>query len=110
VNFKAASVAASNATTPVPAGGRVAGGWYRNAYFGLTYPIPAGWTAQPAGPPPSEAGTYVLANFGTFRDYVMVTAQDLFFSATPMAGARELLAAVREASSRCTRSRASPPR
>ena len=74
----------------------MADGRYRNAYFGLTYPIPAGWKEQPAGPPPSDGGTYVLANLGTARAYVMVTAQDLFFTAAPMAGAKELLAAVRE--------------
>jgi hypothetical protein len=87
---------ASDAATPVPEEGRVAGGRYRNAYFGLTYPIPAGWTEQPAGPPPSDSGTYVLANVGTQRAYVMVTAQDLFFGPTPMAGAKELLAAIRQ--------------
>jgi len=87
---------ASDATTPVPEEGRVAGGRYRNAFFGLTYPIPAGWTEQPAGPPPSEGGTYVLANFGTTRAYVVVTAQDLFFTAAPVTGAKEMIAAVRE--------------
>jgi len=87
---------ASDATTPLPEEGRVADGRYRNAYFGLTYPIPAGWTEQPAGPPPSDAGTYVLTNIGTPRAYVMVTAQDLFFSGTAMAGAKELLAVMRE--------------
>jgi hypothetical protein len=93
---KGAAPFASDAKTPVPEEGRVADGRYRNAYFGLTYPIPAGWTEQPAGPPPSDTGTYVLANIGTPRAYVMVTAQDLFFSATATAGAKERLAAMRK--------------
>jgi hypothetical protein len=92
---KGAAPAASDVTTPLPEGGRVAGGRYRNAYFGLTYPIPAGWTEQPAGPPPSDGGTYVLANFAASRASVLVTAQDLFFSAIPVADAKELLTAVR---------------
>jgi hypothetical protein len=93
---KGAAPAASDASTPLPEDGRVAGGRYRNAYFGLTYPIPAGWTQQPAGPPPSDGGGYVLANFGTSRAYALVTAQDLFFSAIPLADAKEVLAAVRQ--------------
>lgn len=92
---KGAQPAASDTTTPVPEEGKVAGGRYRNAYFGLIYPIPAGWTQQPAGPPPSDSGTYVLTNFGAPRAQMLVTAQDLFFSLTPAAGAKELLAATR---------------
>jgi len=92
---KGTAPAASDTTTPLPEQGRVAGGSYRNAYFGLTYPIPAGWKEQPAGPPPSDGGTYVLGNFATARAYVAVTAQDLFFSTIPVANAKELLAAVR---------------
>ncbi len=92
---KGTAPAASDATTPVPEEGRVAGGRYRNAYFGLTYPIPAGWTEQPAGPPPSDSGTYVLANFGIPRAFVVVTAHDLFFKLRPVADAKELLAEMR---------------
>lgn len=93
---KGAAPAASDATTPVPEDGRVAGGRYRNEYFGLTYPIPAGWTQQPAGPPPSDSGTYVLTNFGTPRAFVVVTAHDLFFKPAPVADAKELLTAMRQ--------------
>lgn len=95
VLVKGAMPAASDTTTPVPEDGRVAGRSYRNAYFGLTYPIPAGWTQQPAGPPPSDGGTYVLGQYATARAHVLVTAQDLFFSATPLHGAKDLLAALR---------------
>lgn len=92
---KGTAPAASDATTPVPEAGRVAGGRYRNPYFGLTYPIPAGWTEQPAGPPPSDSGTYVLATFGIPRAFVVVTAHDLFFKPKPVADAKELLAEMR---------------
>src|SRR5215470_1503229 len=78
---KGAEPGVSDTSTPVPEGGGVADGRYRNAYFGLTYPIPAGWSEQPAGPPPSDGGSYVLTQFATTRAYVLVTAQDLFFSA-----------------------------
>jgi hypothetical protein len=92
---KGATPAASDASTPVPEEGRVAGSRYRNAYFGLSYPIPAGWSEQPAGPPPSDGGSYVLAQFAMSRAHVLVTAQDLFFSAIPASGGKELVAAIR---------------
>src|SRR5436190_23356852 len=93
---KGATPSASDASTPVPEQGVVAGGRYRNAYFGLSYPIPAGWKEQPAGPPPSEGGSYVLAQFAAARANVLVMAQDLFFSYRPVADAKELVAAARE--------------
>jgi hypothetical protein len=92
---------ASDASTPVPEQGSVAAGRYRNAYFGLSYPIPAGWTEQPAGPPPSDTGTYVLTNFALYgpdqrlRAHVLITAQDLFFSLIEMADAKQIVAAAR---------------
>ncbi|HYI11554.1 MAG TPA: hypothetical protein VEK57_21030 [Thermoanaerobaculia bacterium] len=98
---KGAMPSASDASTPVPEQGSVAAGRYRNAYFGLTYPIPAGWTEQPAGPPPSDGGAYVLTQFALYgpdrrlRAHVLVTAQDLFFTLLEAADAKELLAAAR---------------
>jgi hypothetical protein len=92
---------ASDASTPVPEQGSIAAGRYRNAYFGLSYPIPAGWTEQPAGPPPSDSGTYVLTNFALYgpdqrlRAHVLITAQDLFFSLIEMADAKQIVAAAR---------------
>ena len=93
---KGATPSASDAATPVPEQGKIAGDRYRNAYFGLSVPIPAGWTEQPAGPPPSDGGSYVLAQFATARANVLVSAQDLFFSAVPLDGAKELVAALRK--------------
>src|SRR5436190_1356860 len=78
---KGATPSASDASTPVPEQGTVAGGRYRNAYFGLSYPIPAGWSEQPAGPPPSDGGSYALAQFAVDRANVLLSAQDLFFGA-----------------------------
>jgi hypothetical protein len=91
---------ASDASTPVPEDGRVGDGRYRNAYFGLTYPIPAGWTQQPAGPPPSEAGGYVLTSFALMdgehvRAHVLLTAQDLFFAPFTAVNAKEVTTRMR---------------
>src|SRR3954468_7025002 len=95
IMIKGAAPGVSDPATPVPEDGRVAERRYRNAYFGLSYPIPAGWSEQPAGPPPSEGGTYELTQFAMPKANVLVTAQDLFFSLMPVAGAKELVAALR---------------
>lgn len=82
--IKGATPSASDSSTPLPEQGSVASGRYRNPYFGLSYPIPAGWNEQPAGPPPSESGSYVLGEFALIdgerpKAWVLITAQDLFF-------------------------------
>jgi hypothetical protein len=97
---KGAAPSASDASTPVPEAGRIGGGQYRNAYFGLAYPIPAGWTEQPAGPPPSDAGGYILTQFASLegqrvKAHVLVTAQDLFFIPFAAASAKDVAAKTR---------------
>src|SRR5215212_6378165 len=97
---KGAVPSASDATTPVPEAGRIGDGRYRNAYFGLTYPIPAGWIEQPAGPPPSDAGAYVLTQFALrngerVKAHVLVSAQDLFFVPFAADSAKDVLAKTR---------------
>jgi hypothetical protein len=97
---KGAVPSASDASTPVPEDGRVAEGRYRNRYFGLTYEIPAGWTEQPAGPPPSDSGAYVLGEFALadatrVKAHVLITAQDLFFEPHGAASAKDVVAAAR---------------
>jgi hypothetical protein len=97
---KGAVPSASDSTTPVPEEGRIADGRYRYAYFGLTYPIPAGWTEQPAGPPPSDAGGYVLTQVASLdgervRAHVLVTALDLFFIPFKAASAKDVAARMR---------------
>jgi hypothetical protein len=99
---KGAVPSASDPSTPVPEAGRIGGGRYRNAYFGLAYPIPAGWTEQPAGPPPSDAGGYVLTQFALLdgqrvKAHVLVTAQDLFFIPFAAASAKDVAAKTRSA-------------
>src|SRR5438876_129744 len=58
---KGAWSSASDATTPVPEGGKVTGRDYHSDYFQLTYPFANGWKQKFAGPPPSDRGYYVLA-------------------------------------------------
>jgi hypothetical protein len=81
-----------------PEEGRVADGSYRNPYFGLTYPLPPGWSEDRAGPKPSKTGAYVLAALTT-REAPKATlqfgAQDLFFAATPPATALAAAQALR---------------
>lgn len=69
-----------------PADAAVVGGVFRSGYFGLTFPLPRGWSAGPEGPPPSQFGDYVLGtlvqeeqNTGT----VAITAHDMFFADAP---------------------------
>lgn len=97
-----ATPGASDSMTPLPEEGKVADGRYSNAYFSLSYPIPAGWTEQPAGPPPSEGGSYVLTQFAFWdreqqrvKAHVLVSAQDLFFSAIPALSTKDLMASIR---------------
>jgi hypothetical protein len=99
---KGATPGTSDSVTPLPEQGKVAGGRYSNAYFDLSYPIPAGWIEQPAGPPPSDGGSYVLTQFALWdreqqrvKAQVLVSAQDLFFSANPVPSARELMSSLR---------------
>src|SRR3954454_13078935 len=99
---KGATPGASDSSTPVPEEGTASAGRYRNAYFGLSYPIPAGWKEQPAGPPPSDSGVYVLAQFAVsdadqqrLKAHLLVTAEDLFFSAVAATAAKDVLASIR---------------
>lgn len=97
--IKGTEPSASDSTTPLPESGSVVKDVYRNAYFGLSYPLPADWSENFSGPPPSDSGTYVLALLGpspkfkgTSRATLLVQAHDLFFSPsqthTPMELAR----------------------
>jgi hypothetical protein len=67
---------------PDPQNGRVAGGTYTNAYFGLAYPVPRGFVEGLAGPDPSHSGYYVLANIVSQVEgagTILIAAQDTFF-------------------------------
>jgi hypothetical protein len=95
---KGAWSSASDSSTPVPEGGALSAHLYSNPYFGLTYPLPAGWIQSLEGPPPSDNGYYVLAqlepaagNKGGMVGTVLITAQDMFFTPSPARNALELV-------------------
>ncbi len=86
---KGAWPSASDSGTPLPEDGRWAGGSYQNDYFGLTLRFSARWQAGLEGPPPSDSGAYTLAQIvpaERFRagkaGHLLITAQDIFFTAT----------------------------
>jgi hypothetical protein len=94
---KGAWSSASDSVTPLPEGGKVADDVYSNQYFGLTYTLPPDWTEKYTGPPPSDSGYYVLAQLrpadtfkGTSRGTILIAAQDMFFTLTPVKNALEL--------------------
>ncbi len=89
---------ASDTTTPVPEGGTISNHVLTNQYFGMTYPLPAGWDETYKGPPPSDSGRYVLAELGPTdsfkgraRGTILITAQDMFFTPLPANNALELV-------------------
>jgi len=66
-----------------PDDAKIADGSYANQYFGLTYPLPQGWTAGERGPDPSQSGYYVLATLipASGRNAaILIAAQDMFFA------------------------------
>jgi hypothetical protein len=96
---KGAEPSASDAKTPLPEQGWVSKqNVYENRYFGLSYPLPAEWAESYKGPPPSEDGTYVLANVlpanlkGPVKGTILFTAQDMFFTYADADNAKELIA------------------
>jgi len=100
---KGAEPSASDTKTPLPEGGRMANDAYKNDYFGLAYALPRGLKQPFEGPPPSDTGGYVLAQLQPAQTTkaadatsVLVTAQDLFFSAGPAKTAAELVSYKKE--------------
>jgi Gram-negative bacterial TonB protein C-terminal len=95
---KGAWASATDNVTPVPESGSIADNLYSNPYFSLAYTLPPGWIQKFAGPPPSDSGYYVLAQFRpaeTSKDSphgsILVAAQDLFFTQIPAKNALELV-------------------
>jgi hypothetical protein len=89
----AASVDSPSAQIPVPEAGSTANSAYSNSYFGLTWHLPSGWTKALDGPPPSQLGYYALQSLDAPKEdnvSVLIAAQDLFFSAKPLADAAEM--------------------
>jgi hypothetical protein len=96
--IKGAWSSASDSTTPVPEGGNVVNNGFSDPYFGMTYPLPANWMEKYKGPPPSDSGRYVLLQLrpadtfkGPARGTILITAEDLFFTALPAGNAAELI-------------------
>jgi hypothetical protein len=70
----------------IPEGGTVTDGRYTNKYFDLSFTLPEGLTAGPAGPEPSETGYYSLTSLvpeGEPRGAILIAAQDMFFTPRP---------------------------
>jgi hypothetical protein len=66
-----------------PGDAKIVDGSYTNQYFGLTYPLPQGWTAGEPGPNPSQSGYYVLATLipASGRNAaILIAAQDMFYA------------------------------
>jgi hypothetical protein len=100
---KGAWSSASDSVTPLPEGGSVADGVFRDRYFGITYPLPSNWIEKYKGPPPSDTGRYVLAEFGpadTFKGpskgSILITAEDLFFTTAHATNAAELISYMKD--------------
>jgi hypothetical protein len=96
---KGAWSSASDSVTPVPEAATVSDGFLSDPYFGISYKLPGGWTQEFEGPPPSENGSYVLAQIGPPETQdgpasasMLITAQDMFFTSLPAATALELTA------------------
>jgi hypothetical protein len=73
-----------------PEDGMVWEGRYTNEYFAIAYPLPADWSEDLAGPPPSYSGYYVLTALkgsGT----MLIVAQDQFFAADPLSRSVEMV-------------------
>src|SRR5579871_805630 len=103
---KGAWYSASDSTTPIPEKGTVANSVFTDPYFGITYPLPAGWQQKFSGPPPSDTGSYVLAQLtppsaggagaGLFGQapvsgHMEIFAQDMFFTPFPVKNALQMV-------------------
>jgi Gram-negative bacterial TonB protein C-terminal len=88
------SASPNQAASADPEDGTLAQRIYANPYFALAYPLPAEWKAGLAGPPPSNAGYYVLSTpdpVGEAKGTILIAAQDMFFAAKPMADAMAMV-------------------
>jgi hypothetical protein len=95
---KGAWSSASDSVTPVPEGGAVTNGVFRDPYFGMTYALSKDWEENYKGPPPSDNGRYVLAQIspadtfkGSARGSILITADDMFFTPLPVGNASEVI-------------------
>ena len=78
-----------------PEQGAVVDGAYLNPYFGMRYPLPAGWKPGPQPARPSYGGYYVLSTPVPPKDTkatILIAAQDNFFADKPIGDAKVALA------------------
>jgi hypothetical protein len=77
-----------------PEDGKIVAGVYNNPYFGLTFPLPAGYGQGLDPAPPSINGYYVL-NTPIHLDgpgpSILIGAQDMFFSPAPVGNAMAMV-------------------
>lgn len=88
------AIVASNPSFSDPQEVSVAGDTFNDAYFGMTLTLPS-WTEDVQGPPPSPVGYYVLDTFNEpqpGKTYLLIAAQDTFFSINPFKTAAEMTA------------------
>ncbi len=102
---KGAWSSASDSITPLPEAAALTNNVFSDQYFGISYPLPSGWLQKFTPPPPSETGSYVLAELtgsgslqfgqsagkGEARGSIMFTAQDMFFTPLPVTNARQFV-------------------
>lgn len=104
---KGAWYSSSDSKTPVPEDSKVANNVFTDAYFGITYPLPTNWYQRYTGPPPSETGSYVLAQLlpapdknngtagifgqGQISGQIEILAQDMFFVPLPVKNAVQMV-------------------
>lgn len=86
------------ADMPVPEGGILKNSTYSNQYFGFAYQLPPSWQQSFAGPPPSDTGYYVLAQFRLpdtpaemNKGTILISAADQFFATQKADSPRDLL-------------------
>jgi Gram-negative bacterial TonB protein C-terminal len=94
------SAAPLSSNIPDPEDGTVTSGAYANKYFGLSYPLPSGWTEGLKGPPPSYTGYYVLTALESAapgQPSLLIVAQDTFFGITPQITAKQAAGDLRTA-------------
>ena len=79
---------------PEPEDSGVKNGVFMAEYFGLRYPLPAGWTEDLKGPEPSATGYYSLAALKPddgLAATMQISAQDNFFAAEPVEHSTDFL-------------------
>jgi hypothetical protein len=90
---------AKDPNMPDPEDGKIADGSFASRYFGLSYPLAAGWEGGIHGPKPSNQGVYALTELRHRTEpkgSLLVTAQDMLVSPRPLDNAKNFAAALRK--------------